>query len=204
MNGYSDPRLPLYADPAPGSSSGEIVGARSGVFHYNILKSETTNYSYPKVTTESKLLSISSQANHGSLAPRVLSAAGKWAPPCQGNSEEGVRVSMKERGAEIGNYPKAQPYPPRTVAPRQQLVQCGRCQHHLLQVRHLPHSIPTSSVSSCRSGSATSQRMGILGRLSAALLAFPKWFLLSNISSVDMTSSCADSPFRQSNSQRPM
>lgn len=115
MNGYSDPRLPLYADPAPGSSSGEIVGARSGVFHYNILKSETTNYSYPKVTAQSKLLSISASESWFSRAEGAL-RGWNMGGTAKELYEEGVRVSMKERGAEIGNYLESTAVPAAYVA----------------------------------------------------------------------------------------
>ena len=109
------PRLPLYADPAPGSSSGEIVGARSGVFHYNILKSETTNYSYPKVTAQSKLLSISASESWFSRAEGAL-RGWNMGGTAKELYEEGVRVSMKERGAEIGNYLESTAVPAAYVA----------------------------------------------------------------------------------------
>ena len=103
MNGYADPRLPIYALPAPGSATGQIVGARSGVYHYSILKSEKENYSYPNVTAQSSLLCISASESWFSRAEGAL-RGWNMGGTAKELYEQGVKVSMDERGAAIGDY----------------------------------------------------------------------------------------------------
>lgn len=109
MNGYADPRLPKYAQEAPGAP-GEYIGARSGVYHYSILKNNTDNYSYPNVGAQDKLLSMAASE---SWFLRAEGALRGWnmGGTAQELYEQGVRTSMSERGVEIGSYLESEAIP---------------------------------------------------------------------------------------------
>lgn len=98
MNGYNDPRLPLYAKPA---SDGSYTGARSGVFNYPL--ATFPNYSLTIYGAQDKLLSISASE---SWFMRAEGALRGWnmGGTAKELYEQGVQTSMKERGADIGNY----------------------------------------------------------------------------------------------------
>lgn len=97
MSGYSDPRLEKYAKPA---ENGELIGARSGVYRY---PTGFEDYSKTIYDEKSDLLSISASE---SWFLRAEGALRGWS--MGGNAkdlyEQGVKVSMQERGAEIGDY----------------------------------------------------------------------------------------------------
>lgn len=112
MNGYNDPRLPLYAQPA---SDGSYIGARSGVFHYSILKNSDNNYSFTTYTAQSKLLSISASESWFARAEGAL-RGWNMGGTAKELYEQGVRVSMEERGASIGNYLESTATPANYIA----------------------------------------------------------------------------------------
>ena len=108
MNGYSDPRLPFYAEEAPG---GGYVGMRSGIFH-----ADPAPYSAPLVTAATNLLSISASESWFCRAEGAL-RGWNMGGTAQELYETGVTVSMQERGATIGNYLESTATPANYVAP---------------------------------------------------------------------------------------
>lgn len=98
MNGYNDPRLEKYAKPA---SDGSFTGARNGVYLYPL--ANFPNYSTPNYGSSDKLLSISASE---SWFLRAEGALRGWnmGGTAKELYEQGITVSMKERGAEIGDY----------------------------------------------------------------------------------------------------
>lgn len=112
MNGYSDPRLPKYAKPA---SDGSYTGARNGVYHYNLLKNATDNYSYPNVSELDKLLCISASESWFCRAEGAL-RGWNMGGSAKELYEQGVTVSMQERGATIGDYLNSEATPANYVA----------------------------------------------------------------------------------------
>lgn len=97
MNGYSDPRLPLYANPA---SDGSYIGLRSGIFH---APNGYSACSTPVVTSTSPLLCISASESWFARAEGAL-RGWNMGGTAKELYEQGVTVSMEERGAQIGNY----------------------------------------------------------------------------------------------------
>lgn len=98
MNGYSDPRLTEYAQA---DANGSFTGLRSGVFHYEA--EEFALYSWPKVESQTKLLSISASESWFSRAEGAL-RGWNMGGTAKELYEEGVRTSMKERGVVAGDY----------------------------------------------------------------------------------------------------
>ena len=119
MNGYNDPRLPLYATKAEYASvKDRYVGVRSGI--------ELGNAAATKDTYQ-KLSNINLQENSPQL---IMSAAEAWFLRAEGALngwsmgdtakncyEKGVTVSMSERGAAIGDYLSSQKTPSSYVDP---------------------------------------------------------------------------------------
>lgn len=97
MNGYADPRLPIYAQPAEDDS---FTGARSGVFHY---ANGYLGYSLPNVDAQTKLLSISASESWFARAEGAL-RGWNMGGTAKELYEQGIMTSMDERGAQIGNY----------------------------------------------------------------------------------------------------
>lgn len=97
MNGYSDPRLPVYANAL---EDGSFVGLRSGIYHADL---NNNNYSTPNVQEQSPLLSISASEAWFSRAEGALRG---WSMGGTAKElyETGIETSMKERGASIGDY----------------------------------------------------------------------------------------------------
>lgn len=104
MNGYSDPRLEKYAKPA---SDGSYTGARSGKYHYT---DGFSDYSLTIYESTDKLLSISASE---SWFLRAEGALRGWnmGGTAKELYEQGVTVSMQERGAAIGNYLESEATP---------------------------------------------------------------------------------------------
>jgi hypothetical protein len=105
MNGYKDPRLSLYVQAAgtADSEGNTFVGARSGVYHYDYYGNGYANTSKLNVAERDKLLAISASE---SWFMRAEGALRGWNMGGTAKSlyEQGVTVSMQERGASIGNY----------------------------------------------------------------------------------------------------
>lgn len=99
MNGYNDPRISVYCAKA---SDDTYKGARNGVYRYN--DADFANYSLTTYKQESKTLLVMSAAESWFL--RAEGALRGW--NMGGNAkdlyEQGVTVSMAERGAAIGDY----------------------------------------------------------------------------------------------------
>lgn len=112
MNGYSDPRLEKYAAPA---SDGSFTGARSGVYHYSLLKNEGNNYSFTTYGSQDKLLSISASESWFCRAEGAL-RGWNMGGSAKELYEQGVKVSMQERGASIGEYLNSTATPANYVA----------------------------------------------------------------------------------------
>lgn len=104
MNGYNDPRLEKYAKPA---SDGSYTGARSGKYHYT---DGFSDYSLTIYESTDKLLSISASE---SWFLRAEGALRGWnmGGTAKDLYEQGVTVSMQERGAAIGNYLESEATP---------------------------------------------------------------------------------------------
>ena len=98
MNGYNDPRLEKYAKAA---SDGSFTGARSGVYHYS--NADFPSYSLTIYGANDKLLSISASESWFCRAEGAL-RGWNMGGTAKELYEQGVTVSMKERGADIGNY----------------------------------------------------------------------------------------------------
>lgn len=101
MNGYNDPRLPLYVKATP---NGSYTGVRNGVYRYGAQSGNNfNNYSKTIYESSSPLLAIAASESW------FLRAEGALRGWNMGGSakelyEQGVTVSMDERGAAIGNY----------------------------------------------------------------------------------------------------
>lgn len=110
MNGYSDPRRANYFKEA---SDGSYTGVRSGVYHYDL--NTFKMYSLPNYGESDKLLSISASESWFCRAEGALRG---WT--MGGNAkdlyEQGVTVSMQERGASIGDYLDSEAVPADYVA----------------------------------------------------------------------------------------
>ena len=104
MNGYSDPRLEKYAKTA---EDGSYTGARSGVYRYS---EGFSDYSLTIYESGDKLLSISASE---SWFLRAEGALRGWnmGGTAKELYEQGVTVSMQERGATIGNYLESEATP---------------------------------------------------------------------------------------------
>ncbi len=109
MNGYSDPRLPFYANKAVDDT---YTGLRSGIFH----ASNVAPYSTPKVEAQSSLLSISASETWFCRAEGAL-RGWNMGGTAKELYEQGVAVSMEERGAAIGNYLSSTATPANYVDP---------------------------------------------------------------------------------------
>lgn len=98
MNGYNDPRLEKYAKKAENDA---IIGARSGVFRYDL--EAFPKYSLTIYGAQDKLLSISASESWFCRAEGALRG---WSMGGDAKTlyEQGVTVSMQERGAAIGDY----------------------------------------------------------------------------------------------------
>jgi hypothetical protein len=105
MNGYNDPRLSVYVSPASTADSegNTYVGARSGVYHYDYYGSGYSQTSLLNVSSTDKLLALSASE---SWFLRAEGALRGWnmGGTAKALYEQGVTVSMQERGASIGNY----------------------------------------------------------------------------------------------------
>lgn len=112
MNGYDDPRLEKYAEKA---SNGEFVGARSGVYQYNLLKAGADNYSFTIYNSSDKLLSISASESWFCRAEGAL-RGWNMGGTARELYEQGVTVSMQERGAQIGDYLSSEASPADYIA----------------------------------------------------------------------------------------
>ena len=113
MNGYNDPRLPLYVRPA---SNGTYTGARNGVWHFADQAGNNWNgYSKTIYGTNDKLLAL---AACESWFCRAEGALRGWnmGGTAKDLYEQGVIVSMQERGAEIGSYLSSTATPANYVA----------------------------------------------------------------------------------------
>lgn len=110
MNGYNDPRLPIYMTKATNDT---YTGARIGVPNAKT----TTGYqgsSQFNMTAESKLLAIAASESwfaraEGALRGWTMGGDAKYL------YEQGVKVSMQERGAQIGNYLESTAVPAKHV-----------------------------------------------------------------------------------------
>jgi hypothetical protein len=117
MVGYSDPRLPLYVKEAstPDSNGNLYVGARSGVYHYDYYgDSAYPATSKVNIGEQDKLLALSASE---SWFMRAEGALRGWnmGGTAKELYEQGVKVSMQERGASIGNYLASTATPARHV-----------------------------------------------------------------------------------------
>lgn len=101
MNGYSDPRLELYAQP---DKNGAFNGLRNGIYRMELMElKDGRDYSLTKTGQNDKLLSISASE---SWFLRAEGALRGWAMGGDAKTlyEQGVKTSMAERGAAIGDY----------------------------------------------------------------------------------------------------
>lgn len=110
MNGYNDPRLEKYAKKA---SNDTYTGVRSGVFNYNL--TTFPNYSKTIYESQDKLLSISASESWFCRAEGAL-RGWNMGGTAKALYEQGITVSMQERGATIGNYLESTATPANYVA----------------------------------------------------------------------------------------
>jgi hypothetical protein len=105
MGGYNDPRLPIYTKEAgtPDSDGNTYVGARSGVYHYDYYGNGYASTSKLNIGSTDKLLALSASE---SWFMRAEGALRGWnmGGTAKALYEQGVTVSMQERGASIGSY----------------------------------------------------------------------------------------------------
>lgn len=113
MNGYNDPRLPLYANPI---EDGTYAGLRSGIWQKQLSPSGT-DYSTPKVEENTPLLSISASEAWFSRAEGAL-RGWNMGGTAKELYEQGVTISMRERGASIGDYLSSTATPANYVDPQ--------------------------------------------------------------------------------------
>ena len=101
MNGYNDPRLPLYVKPA---SDGSYTGVRNGVYRYSDVKGNNFSaYSKTIYGSTDKLLALTASESWFCRAEGAL-RGWNMGGTAKELYEKGVTVSMEERGAAIGNY----------------------------------------------------------------------------------------------------
>lgn len=112
MNGYSDPRLPIYVSPA---DNGQYIGARHGVFRYPT--ADFQKYSKPNITNKHNEPLLCLAACESWFA-RAEGALRGWnmGGTAKELYEQGVKVSMEERGASIGDYLNSTATPANYVA----------------------------------------------------------------------------------------
>lgn len=103
LTGYSDPRLPKYVQPAA-LSGGGYIGVRNGIFYSsNDMVTQYQSYSKPNISEQDNLLIMSASEAYFLRAEAALRG---WNVKGEAKDlyEEGVRVSMTERKATIGDY----------------------------------------------------------------------------------------------------
>lgn len=106
LKGYNDPRLPAYATPASDgcADAGKYVGVRNGVkYDPTSLTAAHQQLSNLNVREQDPLLVMTASEVWFLRAEGALKGwnMGRTAQQCY---EEGIRVSMAERGVEIGSY----------------------------------------------------------------------------------------------------
>lgn len=111
MNGYGDPRLPLYAKAV----DGKYVGLRSGIYNPDN-QIPMAMYSKPVVEATSPLLCMSASESWFSRAEGAL-RGWNMGGTAKELYEQGVQTSMKERGATIGTYLSSEATPADYVDP---------------------------------------------------------------------------------------
>lgn len=102
LSGYDDPRLAAYVN-ASELSTGELVGVRNGIYQSAGSQASYANYSRMNIGELDKLLVMSASEAYFLRAEGALNG---WNMKGTAKSlyEEGVNVSMQERGVTIGNY----------------------------------------------------------------------------------------------------
>ena len=113
MNGYGDPRLPLYAKATP---DGTYNGLRSGIFNPDRNLITMSGYSEPVVESTSPLLCISASESWFARAEGAL-RGWNMGGTAKELYEQGVQTSMKERGATIATYLSSEDTPADYVDP---------------------------------------------------------------------------------------
>ena len=102
LSGYNDPRLSIYVNPSE-LASGDRVGVRNGIYQSAGSQASYANYSRMNIGELDKLLVMSASEAYFLRAEGALLG---W--NMQGTAkqlyEQGVAVSMEERGANMGNY----------------------------------------------------------------------------------------------------
>lgn len=120
LGGYNDPRLAKYAKSAAytntdGASIG-IVGVRNGIYHSQYTTAEYQKFSTTAIAAADKLLIMSASEAYFLRAEGALKG---WnmGDTAKNLYEQGVTVSMEERGAQIGDYLSSEAVPADYVDP---------------------------------------------------------------------------------------
>ena len=105
MNGYKDPRLPVYATKASGTETpddGNYVGVRNGVEKNADTKAGHNKLSNLNIAIDDPLLFMSAAESYFLRAEGTLLGWNMGGNDAKYFYEEGIRVSMKERGISEG------------------------------------------------------------------------------------------------------
>ena len=112
LNGYSDPRLPLYGMAL---ADGSVNGLRHGLWKKE-LSPQHDDYSCPLAEEQSKLLCLSASEAWFARAEGAL-RGWNMGGTAKELYERGIEVSMQERGASIGSYLTSEATPADYVDP---------------------------------------------------------------------------------------
>lgn len=112
LGGYNDPRLAVYANPGTYEEEMGIVGVRNGINHSSYTFSVYQTFSATKIAEKSALLIMSASEAYFLRAEGALKG---WnmGGTAKELYEQGVTVSMDERGVSIGDYLASEAVPAR-------------------------------------------------------------------------------------------
>ncbi len=115
LSGYDDPRLNLYVTDSQLAGGGK-VGVRNGIYQSAASQAGYTRYSNVRIGENDKLLIMSASEAYFLRAEGALKG---WNMDGTAKSlyEQGVRVSMEERKATLGNYLESMSKPADYVDP---------------------------------------------------------------------------------------
>lgn len=116
LGGYADPRLAKYAKNATYGETTGVIAVRNGIYQTEGSMAEYQKFSTTAIAKESPLLVMSASEAYFLRAEGALKG---WnmGGTAKNLYEEGVRVSMEERSASIGEYLSSEAVPADYVDP---------------------------------------------------------------------------------------